>query len=123
MRNIPVNGSSSTFIIHIDQPTDRLSPLESGFDVGFGEMPAAFIPESRTMGMYGSEPISLLAQGCELRLDNMRPFNVNPISVGLMLDWSDLRYEEISLIGTYSIDCREMLIGEPLSAFLPESGQ
>lgn len=110
-------------IIDIDESADRLAPLESGFDIGLGQVPAAFIPFSRTVTMDGPKPVSLRTESCPLGTSNTGLFDSNPIRISGVSDRSYPGYEEVPFIASKPIDGSEVLIGVSFAALAAELGE
>jgi len=123
MRDIPVDCCALTTFIDINQPTDSLSPLQGGFDVGLGEMPAALITGDGTMRMNCPEPIRLRTQSSPLRAGDAALLDINSVCIGGMIDRGYAGYEEIPFIASKPIDGSEVFIGVSFATFPPEFGE
>jgi len=123
MRDIPVDGCALTAFIDINQPTDSLSPLQGGFDVGLGEMPAALVSVSGAMRVNCPEPIRFLPKSGPLRAGDAALLNVDSVCIGGMVDRGYAGYEEVPFIASKPIDGSEVFIGVSFATFPPEFGE
>lgn len=117
-----MNTGFMPLVENVNYSANSFTPLEGGFDIVVRQMPAARIAFSRTVTMYGSEPVLFFTQSGPLRPDyTSRPtVDLDSISIPCMLDWSDAGNQEVTLITPEPIECSEIFIGEPLPAFMPE---
>lgn len=110
-------------IIDVDESANRLAPLESGFDIGFGQVPAAFVAEGGTMRMDCPEHFLVPPQSNELGPGDAGLLHINSVSIGSVSDWSYPGYEEVPFIASKPIDGSEVLIGVSFAALAAELGE
>ena len=72
------------------------------------------------MRMNCSDEISFGSQSRTLRPDDAGALYLDPICIGAMIDRSYAGYQNVSFVAPKPVEGSEMLVGEPIPAFLPE---